>query len=88
MKAALEKVGPELEFESIRTAFSANLFDEFQIVSQEETWKNWIEDKVVEQLFFFSYFLLLRSIRAVHSSSRWSHQQLYIYKCIFISIRL
>ena len=55
MKAALEKVGPELEFESIRTAFSANLFDEFQIVSQEETWKNWIEDKVVEQLFFFFF---------------------------------
>ena len=40
MKAALEKV--RLEFESICTAFSANLFDEFQIVRQEETWKNWI----------------------------------------------
>lgn len=52
MKAALEKVGPELDFESLRATFSANLFDQFQTVSQEESWKNWIDEKVNSILIF------------------------------------
>ena len=54
MKAALEKVGPELEFEPLCSAFSSNLFDQFQKVSQEEAWKTWIEEKVFKRLFFFN----------------------------------
>ncbi|XP_046650912.1 neurobeachin-like protein 1 isoform X2 [Daphnia pulicaria] len=46
MKAALEKVGPELEFEPICSAFPAKLFDQFQQVSQEEAWKTWIDEKI------------------------------------------
>lgn len=52
MKAALEKVGPELEFEPLCSAFSSNLFDQFQKVSQEEAWKTWIEEKVFKRIFF------------------------------------
>jgi hypothetical protein len=53
MKAALEKVGPELEFEPICSAFPAKLFDQFQQVSQEEAWKTWIDEKVFKRFFFF-----------------------------------
>jgi hypothetical protein len=64
MKAALEKVGPELEFEPICSAFPAKLFDQFQQVSQEEAWKTWIDEKVFKR-FFFNYYLgvLLKFIR-------------------------
>jgi hypothetical protein len=53
MKAALEKIGPELEFEPICSAFPGNLFDQFQKVSQEEAWKTWIEEKVFKRFFFY-----------------------------------
>lgn len=52
MKAALEKGGSELEFQSPCLTLSANLFDEFRIISQEDAWKTWIDDKV-KKLFFF-----------------------------------
>lgn len=58
LKAALEKVGPELEFEPIRATFSTNLFDQFQSVSKEESWKTWIDDKVIKQIIpVFTLFL-------------------------------
>ncbi|KAI9560727.1 putative neurobeachin-like protein 1-like isoform X3 [Daphnia sinensis] len=46
MKAALEKGGSELEFESPCLTLSANLFDEFRVISQGDAWKTWIDDKI------------------------------------------
>jgi len=60
MKAALEKAGWDLEFEPIHAVLSLpdevlsdkqplskNLFDQFQLIIQQESWKLWIEDKVM-----------------------------------------
>ena len=71
MKAALEKAGWELEFEPIHTVLSfpdevsnekppltTNLFDKFQIIIQQESWKLWIEDKVIfKHLIYAATFI-------------------------------
>ena len=68
MKAALEKAGWDLEFEPIHYALSSssvkpdeqrslatNLFDlsMFQLIIQQESWKIWIEDKVLFKCILF-----------------------------------
>lgn len=46
MIAAVEKADSELEFESVRSTLSSNIFDQYDLTSQEEPWRIWMEDKV------------------------------------------
>lgn len=61
MKAALEKAGRELDFEPIQEALSSgslmpssSLFDRFQLISLDDSWKTWMDEKVLFLGIFIS----------------------------------